>query len=191
MNVYDFDGTIYPGDSTVEFYLYCLVRHPGLIRCLPRQLGGTWAYLLGRCGKTRWKEAFFCFLPELRDLRAEVRGFWDRRGRNIREWYLRQKQVDDVVISASPEFLLQEICQRLEIRHLIASEVDEQGGFSGENCYGEQKTARFRQRFPEGAVDRFYSDSLSDWPMARLAAAAYLVNGTQISRWPLDKQGKY
>ena len=30
MNVYDFDQTIYHGDSTVDFYLYC-VRHLSLI----------------------------------------------------------------------------------------------------------------------------------------------------------------
>ena len=24
MNVYDFDGTIYNGDSTIDFYLYCI-----------------------------------------------------------------------------------------------------------------------------------------------------------------------
>ena len=27
MNVYDFDKTIYYGDSTADFYLFCLKRH--------------------------------------------------------------------------------------------------------------------------------------------------------------------
>ncbi len=26
INAYDFDGTIYPGDSSVDFYLYCRSR---------------------------------------------------------------------------------------------------------------------------------------------------------------------
>ena len=25
MNVYDFDGTVYAGDSTVDFYFFCLI----------------------------------------------------------------------------------------------------------------------------------------------------------------------
>ena len=28
MNVYDFDGTIYDGDSTFDFYKYCMKKHP-------------------------------------------------------------------------------------------------------------------------------------------------------------------
>lgn len=28
MHAYDFDGTIYDGDSTVDFYLYSLCKHP-------------------------------------------------------------------------------------------------------------------------------------------------------------------
>lgn len=37
MNVYDFDGTIYDGDSSVDFFLYALKRMPSLIRYAPRQ----------------------------------------------------------------------------------------------------------------------------------------------------------
>ena len=37
IDVYDFDGTIYDGDSTVDFWLYCLRRKPSLLRFLPHQ----------------------------------------------------------------------------------------------------------------------------------------------------------
>lgn len=30
-NIYDFDKTIYDGDSTVDFFLFCLKREPILI----------------------------------------------------------------------------------------------------------------------------------------------------------------
>ena len=30
MNVYDFDKTIYDGDSTADFYLFSLKRHKGI-----------------------------------------------------------------------------------------------------------------------------------------------------------------
>ena len=38
MNVYDFDKTIYRGDSTKDFYFFLLRRHPVLIRYLPKQI---------------------------------------------------------------------------------------------------------------------------------------------------------
>lgn len=186
MNVYDFDGTIYHGDSTIDFYLYCLIRRPKIIFCFPRQLGGTLAYALGKYDKTRWKESFFCFLTQIDDLHTEVCDFWDQHEKKIREWYLDQKQETDVIISASPAFLLWEICRRLKVRHLIASQVDEEGRFSGKNCYGKQKAAYFGERFPQNSIDCFYSDSVSDQPMARLAAAAYLVDGERICQWPFE-----
>ena len=30
MNVYDFDGTIFPGDCSLGFCIWCLNRHPKL-----------------------------------------------------------------------------------------------------------------------------------------------------------------
>ena len=35
MTVYDFDNTIYDGESGVDLFLYCLKRDPALIRKLP------------------------------------------------------------------------------------------------------------------------------------------------------------
>lgn len=39
IDVYDFDGTIYDGDSTVDFTRFCLRRHPGVLAGLPKLLG--------------------------------------------------------------------------------------------------------------------------------------------------------
>ncbi len=35
MNVYDFDHTIYDGDSSVDFFCFYLIRHLRLLLCLP------------------------------------------------------------------------------------------------------------------------------------------------------------
>ena len=36
VDVYDFDGTIYDGDSTVDYVRFCLRRHPRMLCALPR-----------------------------------------------------------------------------------------------------------------------------------------------------------
>ena len=35
MNVFDFDNTIYDGESAIDFFLYYLKKDPKLIRYLP------------------------------------------------------------------------------------------------------------------------------------------------------------
>ena len=64
MNVYDFDDTIFRGDSTRAFWAYCLKRAPGLARFLPRQCAAAVRYALGRTAKEAFKEAFFSFLHQ-------------------------------------------------------------------------------------------------------------------------------
>ncbi|MFR3285343.1 MAG: haloacid dehalogenase-like hydrolase [Clostridium fessum] len=57
--------------------------------------------------------------------------------------------VDDVIISASPEILLTEICKRLGIKYLIASKVEKiTGKYYRENCYGKEKSSTFSKAVP-------------------------------------------
>ena len=73
----------------------------------------------------------------------------------------------------------------LGISSLIASEVNRvTGEYTGENCHGPEKVKRFRALYPQGRVERFYSDSLSDSPMASLAEKAYLVTKGECVLWP-------
>lgn len=182
MNVYDFDGTIYDGDSTVDFYRFALKRHPGLIRYLPKQAWGAALYAFKRIDKTAMKQYFFSFLNGIHTQQIATE-FWECHERKLMPWYLAQQAPEDVVISASPEFLLEPICRKRNIR-LLASRVDPRTGvFQGENCRGEEKCKRFRQAFPGEAIQCFYSDSLSDAPMANIAQQAFLVRKGTPRPW--------
>ena len=56
----------------------------------------------------------------------------------------------DLIISASPEFLLKPICGILGIKHLIASKVSPvDGKYTGKNCHGKEKVRRFKQLYNE------------------------------------------
>lgn len=183
MNVYDFDGTIYNGDSSVDFFLYALRKRPVVLRCLPAQLWGFALYALKKIGKTELKEYYFRFLSAI-EAETLAESFWDENEGRIFDWYLRQRQEDDMVISASPEFLLRPICRRLGISRLIASRVDaHSGAFAGENCHDVEKPRRLAEEYGLTKVEAFYSDSLSDLPMAQIAERAYLVEKGKVKEW--------
>jgi phosphoserine phosphatase len=112
--------------------------------------------------------------------------FWNRNQDKIFPWYLEQQMQDDIIISASPKFLLQPICRRLGICHLIASEVDPKNGlFTGDNCYGKEKIQRLVSEYNVTHIDNFYSDSLSDLPLAKIADKAFLVSKGRLSKWDI------
>ena len=182
MNVYDFDGTIYDGDSTVDFYLFALGQHPGLVRYLPGQIRAMVLYAFKKLDKTAMKQGFFSFLKGI-PTEETVESFWKGHSGKLRPWYLAQRQDTDVIISASPEFLLEPICRQLNVR-LLASRVEpETGVFRGKNCRGAEKLRRFRQAFPDEPIHRFYSDNPSDAPMAESARQAFLVQKGTPKPW--------
>jgi phosphoserine phosphatase len=187
VNVYDFDHTIYDGDSTLDFWRFVLAKRPYLAALLPVQAWGVFRYLAGIGSKETMKEHFFRFLRFIpaRNMAAQ---FWERNRRKLKGWYLAQKQDTDVIISASPEFLLEPIVKNVLGCALIASTIDPRTGtYQGKNCYGEEKVARFSAVYGGEKIDNFYSDSWSDAPLARVAARSFMVKGSRTVPW----QGKH
>ena len=78
MNVYDFDRTIYDGDSTIDFYLYSIKKHPVILRCLPRQLISIIKYKLKLINKTEMKEGFYVFFRMIPDIDYDIDMFWNK-----------------------------------------------------------------------------------------------------------------
>lgn len=183
MNVYDFDKTIYTNDSTIEFYFYCIFRTPKVLVALPKQIKGAILYLLKKISKDKYKEYFYSFLPYVKNIDKEVENFTDKRINKIHQWYFEKQKKDDVVISASPEFLVSAFCKKIGIKNVIASEIDKKSGkLLSENCKGKEKVARFFKKY-NNEIDEFYSDSRSDNPLAAISKKAYLVKGSKIFNW--------
>ena len=185
MNVYDFDKTLYPRDSTLEFYLVSLLRHPSFLLDLPRAAVAFIRYRRGRISLRELREASLASFGRIKRLDREVERFWQKRKHRLFAYYQEIRRPDDVVISASPEFLLAPIAREVGFGRLIASRFDPKSGkYEGERCWGEGKPPRFLAEFPEGGIEAFYSDSLSDTPMARQAARAYLIKKGVPTPWP-------
>lgn len=182
MNVYDFDKTVFRGDSSTRFYAYCLLRTPRMLKRLPRLIYGV-IFVLPK-DKQRFKEETFRFLTDLSDPEGMTAKFWKKNLCRVKRFYWERKRPDDVIASASPEFLIRPALEQLGVTRLIASPVDMYTGrYSGPNCHGEEKVTRFRAEYPGETIDNFYSDSHSDDPMARISARAWQVKGEKLSPW--------
>ena len=185
MNVYDFDETIYDGESSVEFIVAFLKKDPSVIRFFPSIAKLMVRYNRGEATVEDFTERY---APQLQayfagnkvDLMALVSDFWDKRMYKIKPFYLKQQQPDDVIITASPYFMMEDICRRLGVKHLIATDFDIQTGEVRSACFRERKVELFRAAFPNGQIDDFYTDSLNDEFLFPLAKRAFMVEGDQI-----------
>ena len=185
MNTYDFDKTIFYPDSSVCFYKYCIKNYrSAILKTLPGTIVAALKYVAKKIETKELKEQLFSFLPYIPDIDLAVENFWAENFNGIGKWYLEQKKEDDVIISASPYFLLRPVCKKLGVA-LIATPMDKNTGkINGKNCHDSEKVRRFFESFPDGHTENFYSDSFSDSPMAQIADKAWLVNKHKVSPWP-------
>lgn len=187
MNVYDFDKTIYDGDSSIDFYAYNLSKSWVIALLWPSQLMVGVLYKLKLIDKTLMKQIFYAYFRFIPNIDKRLDGFWKANRSKIKAFYATTKKEDDIIVSASPEFMLEPICRELGVR-LIASRVDKRNGvYTGKNCFGEEKVKRFRKLYPDAVIEVFYSDSLSDSPMAKIANEAVFVVGEQLNPWPKEE----
>jgi phosphatidylglycerophosphatase C len=183
--LFDFDGTISSRDSFLLFLWHankvkvaqtCLSYAPQII-----------LYKLGHYSNQKLKETFLqklfaeISLDELETASEQYcndilptiirSGFWQRLA-----WH-RQKGDEVVVVSASPEFMLEPWCRSHGIE-LIGTEVETDnlgrltGKLVGKNCMGHEKVRRVKACYDIENYDQLftYGDTKSDLPMLELAA---------------------
>lgn len=184
MNVYDFDNTIYQGESGVDLFLGYLKKEPRLLAKLPMAVKCIYKYKTGKMSlddvMDKYAGVVEEFAQSIEDLEGDVIDFWDKNSSKIKPFYLRQRQDDDIIISACLDVVLEEICRRLNIKHFVGSKTDLENRKLINFCFRENKVKAFREKFPDAEIDNFYTDSLNDQPMIDLAKNAFLVKGDRL-----------
>lgn len=184
MNVYDFDNTIYRGESAVDLFQYYLKRDRSLLRYVPEVAAALVRYKRGKISIDEALSvygarvtAYFHTIP---DFDADLKIFWDAHMHKIKPFYARLHRPDDVILSASPERVLAEVCRRIGLVHWIGTQIDEETGQITRLCFRENKVGCLLERFPDARIDNFYTDSFNDQPIIDLAEHAFLVKGDRI-----------
>ncbi|MBR3234110.1 MAG: haloacid dehalogenase-like hydrolase [Atopobiaceae bacterium] len=193
MNAYDFDGTIFPSNCTISFAIWCMNRHPKLwLTYAPRAVMSVAQYKLGKKSSYRVMRELYSYLRHIDDFDIQIERYWDKNEHKIASWYLKQKKPDDLIISASPTCIIEPIARRLGV-NLVATDYDRELGVLINNLMYAQEKSRYIIDHDFPVIEHFYSDSLSDTPLALCAEHAHLVtNGARtVTDWPeLDERTK-
>ena len=178
MNVYDFDNTLYRGESGVHMFFYYLKKRPWLICYGPRLIPGLIAYkrhqialddvggLLGGVLKK--------FMEGIENYEQDAKDFWDKHDHRLQPFYKELQRPDDLIISAGPEQSLKEVCGRLGVSRYIGTVISEEGDLEFV-CYRENKVKAFQEQYPDEQIDDFYTDSMNDKPLMDIAKRVFLV----------------
>lgn len=171
-DLYDFDKTVFDGESGSEFWLFCLKRHPSIIRFLPKQAAGLFGhYVFRKISKKRSKEMFYSYLKAI-NAEKEAELFWQEKADRMNDWFNpREHDVKTVVCSASPVFQIKPVCDKLGVDLLIATRMNPSTGLiEGENCKNTEKVSRLKKEAADYEFRDVYTDNLvSDGPILELA----------------------
>ncbi len=190
MNVYDFDRTLFPGDSSMHFWAYCKNKYPLIWLHLPAGITKMAFYKLGFFHWAQVMEKFFSFMKYIPNKEKIIEDFWDEKVNKIYPWYKDLHKEDDIIISATPHFIIDPIARRLGIKHVIATNMDiNTYKITGLDCTGIEKVKRLRSTYGDVQIDNFYSDSYSDTPLAEIAKHAYMIGKHgEITEWDFENK---
>lgn len=184
MNVYDFDETLFTGDTEDYFFEY-MFQKPGffLYRLNFKLFDVLWRIKI--VSKTKAREHQYSFLRKVDNLDAVLKDYWDIHEKHLKPWYNKVKQPSDVIASGTPRFLMEPILKRMGLTNLVATEMDPRTGkIDGDFAVDAFKVDNYRKLFPLDEIDAFYSDAYSDRFLAAYAKTAYIVHdGEEITEW--------
>ncbi len=193
IDIYDFDKTLVPFDSGSLFIGYCVLHYPWIIIMIPAILIALLLTVFKIISFTSFKKMCFLFTPMI-PLEKAVNGFWNRHEKQLFPWFFERERTA-VVISASPDFLLDEIARRAGFDYLICTRHSEKtGAIVGENCRGEEKVRRLYEKFNKDDIKVIdvYSDSYRhDRPIFSLATRnCYHIEGGKRVKFSFSEKYK-
>jgi phosphoserine phosphatase len=186
LNVYDFDNTIYRGESGVDLFFFYLKKDPSLLKSIPWGIKLIIKYKTGKMTLQQVLDDYSGLIVEygnrLDSFEQDMVEFWDKHEHKVKPIYKKLHQPDDVILTACPDIIVGEICKRLGITNIIATETEPGTKRLIRFCYRENKVNAFRDRYPDAVIENFYTDSYNDKAVFDLAKNVYLVKGNKVKK---------
>jgi HAD superfamily hydrolase (TIGR01490 family) len=206
--IFDIDYTITKKETLMELFKYVIKSDKKNLRFLPRAIYCGIMYALKIYDERKVKETFLKFIDGIKeqDLAELVKNFYNDKLKTILyEDALKMMKdlkaggYDIYLISASPEFYINEFYNIKEVDRIIGTKFSFKDGIfirkmEGENCKGEEKVRRLKEVIEDEQIEvdfkesYMFSDSLSDKPLLDLVGKPYLINykknhNIEILRW--------
>ena len=191
--VYDFDGTIYDGDSTFDFIKFLINKKKSIVLHIPKMFMYLIKYKLKLIKKETMKECFFEIFNKFNNIDDLINEFWNINEKNIKSFFKDKKShKNDIIASASPYFLLEPIANKYKVKDLFASPVDKNTGkYNGLNCHGVDYVRLINKKYKDAIIKEMYSDDAkADKPLLDLANNSFIVIKDKIIKYEEYKNKK-
>ena len=179
MKVFDFDNTIYRGESPIDFTFYMIRYNKKIIRYIPVILFTLIGYKLCLLKKEKLESVindfFVGVIDDSQPQDEFIKRFWDSHSHKLYKDMLALIGPGDVIISASPAYTLSFVRGFLNTENIIGTEIDYEKKKITWLNFGDNKVKRYKELYGDREIDAFYTDSYNDKYMMELAREVYIV----------------
>ena len=190
MNAYDFDNTIYDGESIFDFFIFALKKDIWLIKFFPLVLFRLIEYKLNLLKIEKIYQTCEIIINSFfkhSNLNYDelIEEFWKINHKKLKQQFLDMLKEDDLIITGCPNFLINYIKDELKVKNIICTDFDLKNKKVNFICFNKNKVIAYKNKFKNKKINKFYTDSLTDIPFMELSSEVYLVNKNNVKK--IDK----
>jgi phosphoserine phosphatase len=186
MNLWDFDNTIYDGESILDFSLFCLKKKKSLIRYFPAIFYTLIMYKMGFMSVDKLMKAASkitsAFIKYQEDFDELAKEFWDKNEKKLKPALVSKLGKNDIITTFSPEFVIKAILPKLNAKEAICSDFDTKTGQLKFANFGKNKVISFKKKYPNIKIINFYTDSKADAPLMELSENVFWVKRNKVTK---------
>lgn len=186
MKVFDFDNTLYFGESAIDFVLFLIKKNKKILLWVPTIFFGLLKYKLCLISKERIEKITNDFMESViknrKDIEDKVDEFWHKYGKNLNIELINQIEKEDAIITAGPSFLIEKIKDCLKTANIICSNIDLETKKVISFNFGENKVKSFYEKYGDKSIESFYTDSFNDQAMMNISQKVFLVKRKKIKQ---------
>ncbi len=196
MKAFDFDNTIYRGESSIDLAVYMIRNNKKIILYLPMIFKNLVKYKLCMIGREEMEIILNDFCQAVMGDKDEVPEiidrFWQTHTHKLNRRILKLISPEDIIITAGPDILINGIRDSLHTDHIISSEVDLNSGRFTYLNFKDNKVRRFKELYGDTPIDVLYTDSYNDRALMEISDRVFLVKkGVPIKQIkPVKKRKK-
>lgn len=186
MQIFDFDNTIYKGESVFDFAMFVIKRKKSLMKYIPGIVRLLFLYKICKMDVEEFQVALEKysrpFLENQEFIEALIQEFWLSNIERLYPHMLKRIKPEDIIITSSPEFLIDGIKDVLNTDKILCSKLDLKNGKITFLNFADNKVKYLEKEYPNAKVDTLYTDSYNDKPLMEIARNVYLVKKGNLKK---------
>lgn len=180
MKVFDFDNTLYDGESLVDFFEFLcdkkdeLRKYKKLVKIMLKlyEMNMLPTSLIKKELNKHKNDVSF----NTNNIDKYVNEFWDKNKHKLNKDLIKLINKDDLIITASLDVLLNPIRKELKTKHIISSIANIEKKDIDFICYKENKVLKYKELYKEELIDVLYTDSYADKPLMDISKKVILID---------------